>query len=70
MDGAYHHSHARLSDFSEEIAFFGGEETEKLLLERDYFSLVKHVNRVLRIRIWHGIAEEGIIKWVPPFFVS
>ena len=46
------------------MAFFGGEETEKMLIERDYFGLVKHINRVLRIRVWHGIVEEGIIKWL------
>lgn len=62
LSGALRHSHSRLSEFSEEVAFFGGEETEKMLIERDYFGLVKHVNRVLRIRVWHGIAEEGIIK--------
>lgn len=34
-----------------------------MLIERDYFGLVKHINRVLRIRVWHGIMEEGIIKY-------
>lgn len=62
LAGQLHHSHSRLAEFSEEIAFFGGEETEKMLIERDYYGLVKHVNRVLRIKIWHGIIEEGIIK--------
>jgi ATP-binding cassette, subfamily D (ALD), peroxisomal long-chain fatty acid import protein len=49
---------------AEEVAFFGGEDTEKMLIDRDYFGLVKHINRVLRIRLWHGVAEEGIIKSV------
>ncbi|KLO20044.1 hypothetical protein SCHPADRAFT_992162 [Schizopora paradoxa] len=64
LSGQLRHSHSRLSEFAEEIAFFGGEETEKMLIERDYFGLVKHINRVLRIRVWHGIMEEGIIKWL------
>ncbi|TDL28871.1 hypothetical protein BD410DRAFT_249926 [Rickenella mellea] len=64
LSGSLRHSHSRLTEFAEEIAFFGGEETEKMLIERDYFGLVKHINRVLRIRVWHGIAEEGIIKWL------
>jgi ATP-binding cassette subfamily D (ALD) long-chain fatty acid import protein len=34
------------------------------VLERGYFALVKHANRVLWIRVWHGMAEEGVIKWV------
>lgn len=64
LTGQFRHAHSRLSEFSEEIAFFGGEETEKMLIERDYFGLVKHVNRVLRIKVWHGVVEEGIIKSV------
>lgn len=62
LSGQLHHSHSRLAEFSEEVAFLGGEETEKMIIERDYFGLVKHINRVLSIRVWHGIAEEGIIK--------
>ncbi len=34
------------------------------VIERGYFALVKHINRVLRIRVWHGMLEEGIIKWL------
>ncbi|KAI5123755.1 hypothetical protein M0805_000346 [Coniferiporia weirii] len=64
LSGQLRHSHSRLAEFSEEIAFFGGEETEKMLIERDYFGLIKHANRVLRVRLLHGIAEEGIIKWL------
>jgi hypothetical protein len=33
---------------------YHGEEFEKNVIERGYFALVKHVNRVLRIRVWHG----------------
>jgi len=35
-----------------------------MLVERDNFGLLKHVNQTLRIRLWRGIAEEGIIKYV------
>jgi ATP-binding cassette subfamily D (ALD) long-chain fatty acid import protein len=34
--GSFRHTHSRLNEFAEEIAFLGGEETEKLLLEREY----------------------------------
>ena len=62
ISGELRHSHSRLMEAAEEVAFFGGEETEKMLIDRDYFGLAKHINRVLRIRLWHGIVEEGIIK--------
>ncbi len=64
MTGTFRQSHSRLSEYAEEIAFLGGEDTEKMLIERNYYALAKHISRVLRIRIWHGIVEEGIIKYV------
>ncbi|KAF9650711.1 adrenoleukodystrophy protein [Thelephora ganbajun] len=64
LAGSFRHTHSRLNEFAEEIAFLGGEETEKLLLERGYGGVVKHENRVLRARWWHGCLEEGIVKWL------
>ncbi|KAN0134947.1 adrenoleukodystrophy protein [Lactarius tabidus] len=62
--GALRHTHSRVVEFAEEIAFFGGEETEKLLVEREYAGLVMHEDRVLVRRWWHGCIEEGIVKWL------
>ncbi|KDQ54864.1 hypothetical protein JAAARDRAFT_134849 [Jaapia argillacea MUCL 33604] len=64
LSGSLRHTHSRLSEFAEEIAFFGGEETEKMLVEREYARLVKHERKVLRKRWWHGCVEEGIVKWL------
>ncbi|KAI0803123.1 ABC transporter transmembrane region 2-domain-containing protein [Irpex lacteus] len=64
LSGALHHTHSRLVEFSEEVAFYGGEETEKMLVEREYAGLVKHENMVLGKRWWHGCVEEGIVKWL------
>jgi len=58
LAGSFRHTHSRLNEFAEEIAFLGGEETEKLLLEREYGGVMKHENRVLRARWWHGCLEE------------
>lgn len=64
LSGSLRHTHSRLVEFAEEVAFLGGEETEKMLVERDYASVVKHENRVLRRRWWFGCVEEGVIKWL------
>ena len=64
LSGNLRHTHSRLAEFAEEIAFFGGEGTEKMLVEREYAGLVKHENSVLRRRRWHGCVEEGIVKWL------
>lgn len=64
LSGSLRHTHSRLSEFAEEIAFMGGEETEKMLIEREYASVVKHEHRVLGRRWWFGCIEEGVIKWL------
>ncbi|KAK7468565.1 ATP-binding cassette long-chain fatty acid transporter pxa2 [Stygiomarasmius scandens] len=63
LAGALRHAHSRLAEFAEEIAFMGGEKTEKMLVERDYATVVLHERKVLRRRWWFGCAEEGLVKW-------
>ncbi|ETW87611.1 ABC transporter [Heterobasidion irregulare TC 32-1] len=64
LSGSLRHTHSRIAEFAEEIAFFGGEEAEKMLVDREYAGLVMHENRVLQGRWWHGCVEEGIVKWL------
>ncbi|KAJ7596729.1 ABC transporter transmembrane region 2-domain-containing protein [Mycena floridula] len=64
LAGSLRHSHSRLAEFAEEVAFLGGEETEKMLIERDYATVLKHENKVLQRRWWFGCVEEGVIKWL------
>ncbi|GAA5885780.1 hypothetical protein JCM5296_000142 [Sporobolomyces johnsonii] len=64
LEGTYRFSHTRLLEHAEEIALLRGAETEKNLIERTYFALVKHVNRTFRMRMWYGVVEEGIVKWL------
>lgn len=63
LEGELRFTHSRLLENSEEVAFYHGEEFEKNVIERGYFALIKHANRVLQTRVWHGMAEEGVIKW-------
>ena len=64
LEGEYRFSHARLIENSEEVGFYRGQELEKHLIDRCYFSLIKHINRVFHIRIGHGMMEEGVVKWL------
>lgn len=64
LEGEYRFSHARLIENSEEVGFYRGQELEKHLIDRGYFALVKHINRILHIRIGHGMMEEGVVKWL------
>ena len=64
LEGEFRFAHSRLLENSEEIAFYRGSMVEKNIIERSYFSLIKHINRTFRMRMWHGMVEDGIIKWV------
>lgn len=64
LEGEFRFSHTRLLENAEEIAFYRGSMVEKNIIERSYFSLIKHVNKTFKMRMWHGMVEDGIIKWV------
>lgn len=64
MAGSLRNSHSRLVEFAEEVAFMKGEQTEKMLIEREYAALIQHETKVLQKRWWHGCVEEGIVKWL------
>lgn len=49
---------------AEEIALYSGHEVEKAILDRNYFALIKHINRIFRMRIFHGMMEDFIIKYL------
>ncbi|ORY89701.1 ABC transporter transmembrane region 2-domain-containing protein [Leucosporidium creatinivorum] len=63
LEGEFRFSHSRLLENAEEIALYRGSVVEKNIIERGYFALIKHVNRTFRMRMLHGLIEEGIIKW-------
>lgn len=63
LEGEFRFQHSRLIDNSEEIALYNGHEAEKVTLDKGYFTLIKHVNRVLRRRLYHGVMEDFVIKY-------
>ncbi|KAF2470668.1 uncharacterized protein BDR25DRAFT_286806 [Lindgomyces ingoldianus] len=63
LEGEFRFQHSRLIDYSEEIALYHGHEAEKDTLDKGYFTLIKHVNRILRRRFYHGVMEDFVIKY-------
>ncbi|CAG8746012.1 15750_t:CDS:2, partial [Acaulospora morrowiae] len=63
LEGEFRFTHSRVIENAEEIAFYAGHEVEKTILDRGYFALIKHINRIFRKRIIHGIMEDFIIKY-------
>lgn len=64
LEGEFRFEHSRVIDYSEEIALYNGHEVEKDTLDKGYFTLIKHVNYILRRRFTHGVMEDFIIKYV------
>jgi ATP-binding cassette subfamily D (ALD) long-chain fatty acid import protein len=63
LEGEFRFQHSRLIDYNEEVALYYGHEAEKDTLDKGYFTLIKHVNRMLRRRFYHGIMEDFVIKY-------
>ena len=63
LEGEFRFLHSRLIDNSEEVALYSGHEAEKDGLDKGYFTLIKHVNRILRRRLYHGVMEDFVIKY-------
>ncbi|KAL6717325.1 ATP-binding cassette long-chain fatty acid transporter pxa2 [Lecanora helva] len=63
LEGEFRFLHSRLIDNSEEIALYSGHEAEKDTLDKGYFTMIKHVNRILRRRLYHGVMEDFVIKY-------
>ncbi len=63
LEGEFRFQHSRLIENSEEIALYFGHEAEKDTLDKGYFTLIKHVNRILRRRLYHGVMEDFVIKY-------
>jgi len=58
LEGEFRFQHSRLIDNSDH-----GHEVEKDTLDKGYFTLIKHVNRILRRRFYHGVMEDFVIKY-------
>jgi ATP-binding cassette subfamily D (ALD) protein 2 len=63
-EGELRFVHSRMITNSEEIAFYGGHKIEQSILERTYYSLVKHMNKIFKTRIFYVAVEGFFMKYV------
>ncbi len=64
LEGEFHATHAKIIENAEEIAFYRGHEWEKTMVDRSYFGLIRHINRILRRRLFHSVMEDFVIKYI------
>lgn len=62
--GKLREAHARISAHAEEIAFYGGHDTEHRYLNSAYKSLVSHLQRILAVKLWYVMLEQFLMKYV------
>ena len=58
----YRFVHSRLIANAEEVAFYGGEEVERSSLWKAYSALARHLNCILRRRIFYTTLEGFCLK--------
>ncbi|KAL2180058.1 ABC transporter transmembrane region 2-domain-containing protein [Thermothelomyces heterothallicus CBS 202.75] len=64
LEGEFRFQHSRLIDHAEEVALYAGHEAEKDTLDKGYFTLIKHINYLLRKRFYHGFMEDYVVKYI------
>lgn len=57
-------AHSRVITHAEEIAFYRGEEVEQHVLQQCYNDLIRHVNYILRKKIWYTMLEQFLMRYV------
>lgn len=64
LEGEYRLHHSRLIAHSEEIAFFGGAQREKLYINHALDNVVAHARKLFRARWRIGVFDNILVKYV------
>lgn len=63
LEGEFRYTHSRLITNAEEVAFYGGHKIEKEYLKGSYLKLIKHMNKIFKLRIFYNMAEGFLMKY-------
>ncbi|XP_077282422.1 ATP binding cassette subfamily D member Pmp70 [Temnothorax americanus] len=63
LEGEYRHINSRLIVNSEEIAFYGGNNREKLTLLASFYKLVTHLRQCLEFKVLMGVIDNFVGKY-------
>ncbi|MCJ1409110.1 hypothetical protein MMC19_003188 [Ptychographa xylographoides] len=62
-EGDFRTLHARLIANAEEVAFYGGSDTEKIFLERRFQDLRSWMEGIYRLKIRYNMLEDFVVKY-------
>ncbi|KAL0074433.1 ABC transporter transmembrane region 2-domain-containing protein [Phycomyces blakesleeanus] len=63
LEGDFRFAHSRIITHSEEIAFYGGGEREKEVVNGTFQKIVNHVRKVYTLRFLNGIFDSVLVKY-------
>ncbi|XP_011647748.1 ATP-binding cassette sub-family D member 3 [Pogonomyrmex barbatus] len=63
LEGEYRHINSRLITNSEEIAFYGGNNREKLTLLTSFHKLITHLRKFLEFKVLMGVVDNFVGKY-------
>jgi ATP-binding cassette subfamily D (ALD) protein 3 len=64
LEGDFRFTHSRIITHSEEIAFYGGSEREKIYANAVFSRIISHVNKVNLLRFANGILDSVAVKYL------
>lgn len=64
LSGDFRFAHSRVITHAEEIAFYGGNEKEKLLANESFDKIVTQVRRVFFLKFFNGIFDSIFVKYL------
>lgn len=63
LEGDFRYCHNRLIMHAEEIAFYGGHDREKSIINQKFSSIVKHMNNMFNKYFFMGIFDGFLVKY-------
>ncbi|XP_022907488.2 ATP-binding cassette sub-family D member 3 [Onthophagus taurus] len=63
LEGEYRHINARLITYSEEVAFYNGNDREKVTLMASFNKLLNHLRKFLQFRVFMGVIDNIVAKY-------
>ncbi|CAJ0759784.1 5168_t:CDS:10 [Entrophospora sp. SA101] len=67
LEGDFRFTHSRIITHSEEIAFYGGNNREKAVVNGSFDKIVRHVKKIYRLRFFNGIIDSVLVKYSTEF---
>ncbi|KAI9283730.1 ABC transporter transmembrane region 2-domain-containing protein [Umbelopsis sp. AD052] len=63
LEGDFRFTHSRIIAHSEEIAFYGGGQREKEVVESSFRKISRHIRKVYTLRFVNGIFDSVLVKY-------